>query len=92
MQEMFLYIGKNREMLDSQKKPFWKESGNAGLTKETFLVCIQSMGAMVELASYLHKRHGFRYGKRYCFKTFAMAADCIEGCLMRVIARHRLVV
>ena len=33
----------------------------AGLTKKIFLACIQSLGAMIELASYLHHQHEFRY-------------------------------
>ena len=37
----------------------WRDSGNAGLTKETFLACIQSIGAMIELTSYLHLSIGF---------------------------------
>ena len=39
----------------------WRDSGNAGLTKETFLACIQSIGAMIELTSYLHRRHRLQY-------------------------------
>ena len=39
----------------------WKKSGNAGLTRETFLACIQSLGAFLELAKYLQQKHGFSY-------------------------------
>lgn len=39
----------------------WKASGNAGLTNETFLACIQTIESMIELASHIHKVHGFSY-------------------------------
>ena len=39
----------------------WRESHNAGLTKETFLACIQTIGAMIDLTKYLRDEHGFRY-------------------------------
>jgi len=39
----------------------WRESGNAGLSKETFIACIQSFSAIIELTSYLHHQHGFEY-------------------------------
>ena len=40
-----------------------KHSGNAGLTKENFLACLQSLEAMIELSIYLqlHNQLGFRY-------------------------------
>jgi len=52
----------------------WKSSGLAGLTKETFTACIQSIKAMVSLAEYLIFQHDFLYvlpGK-FC-------SDAIEG-------------
>lgn len=52
----------------------WKSSGRAGLTKETFTACIQSIEAMSALAEYLLKSHGFQYvlpGK--------FSSDPIEG-------------
>lgn len=39
----------------------WKQTGNAGLTHETFSACIQTMGALPELAKYLLERHNFQY-------------------------------
>ena len=39
----------------------WKSSRNSGLTHETFAACIQSMGAIPELAFYLIRNHGFHY-------------------------------
>lgn len=39
----------------------WKESGQSGLTKETFTACIQSMEAMMALTSYLITKHDFQY-------------------------------
>ena len=39
----------------------WKQSGNAGLTHQTFCACIQSMSAISELAEHLKKKHGFVY-------------------------------
>ena len=39
----------------------WHSSRKAGLTTETFTACIQTMSALPELASFLIKKHGFRY-------------------------------
>ena len=39
----------------------WKVSGNAGLTKETSLACLQSIGCMIELVKYMHTTHNFAY-------------------------------
>ena len=39
----------------------WKSSRTSGLTQETFAACIQSMGAIPELALYLIRKHGFHY-------------------------------
>ena len=39
----------------------WKSLRNSGLTHETFAACIQSMGAIPELAVYLIRNHGFVY-------------------------------
>lgn len=39
----------------------WKDSGNAGLTNETFLACIQSFKAIVEITEYLVTNHRFLY-------------------------------
>ena len=39
----------------------WRNSGIAGLTRETFLACLQSLEAMIELSIYLHNGHQFRY-------------------------------
>ena len=39
----------------------WRDSGNAGLTKETFLACTQSIGAMIEQTSNLHRQHRLQY-------------------------------
>ena len=52
----------------------WRDSKNAGLTRETFLACIQTMGAIPDLAMYMHEKHGFSYlwmGK--------LTSDSIEG-------------
>ena len=37
----------------------WRDSKNAGLIRETFLACIQTMGAIPDLAMYLQEKHGF---------------------------------
>ena len=52
----------------------WKVSGKAGLTKETFLVCLQSIGCMIELVKYMHTTHNFAYvlPRKYM-------SDAIEG-------------
>lgn len=53
------YLKKAREIFVK-----WKASGNAGLTSETFLACIESMGAVPELTAkntYLQKKHRFLY-------------------------------
>ena len=39
----------------------WKTSRNRGLTHETIIACIQSMGAIPELALHLIRNHGFCY-------------------------------
>ena len=39
----------------------WKVCGNAGLTKETSLACLQSIGCMIELVKYMHTTHNFAY-------------------------------
>ena len=39
----------------------WRDSRNAGLTRETFLACIQTMGAMPDLVMYLQEKHEFSY-------------------------------
>ena len=39
----------------------WKISGTSVLTSETFTACIQSMGAVHDLAIYLQYTHGFSY-------------------------------
>ena len=39
----------------------WKVSGNAGLTKETSLACLQNIGCMIELVKYMHTTHNFAY-------------------------------
>ena len=39
----------------------WKKSGFSGLTSATFTACIQTMGAVPELAAHLMKKHGFSY-------------------------------
>ena len=39
----------------------WKVSGNAGLTKETSLACLESIGCMIELVKYMHTIHKFAY-------------------------------
>ena len=36
-------------------------SGNAGLTKERSLACLQSIGCMIELVKYMHTTHNFAY-------------------------------
>jgi len=41
------------------------ETGNAGLTRETFQACIQRIEAMIELVSYLHNKHDFRYNSKF---------------------------
>ena len=52
----------------------WKDSKNAGLTRETFLACIQTMGAIPDLAMYLQEKHGFSY-----LLTGKLTSDPIEG-------------
>ena len=52
----------------------WKLSRTAGLTSETFTACIQTMGAIPELATYLQERHGFSY-----VLTGKFMSDPIEG-------------
>ena len=52
----------------------WKISGLAGLTTETFTACIQTMGALPELADYLIQQHGFHY-----VLTGKLMSDPIEG-------------
>ena len=52
----------------------WKLSRTAGLTSETFTTCIQTMGAIPELATYLQERHGFSY-----VLTGKFMSDPIEG-------------
>ena len=37
----------------------WRDSKNAGLIRETFLACIQTIGAIPDLAMYLQEKHGF---------------------------------
>jgi len=39
----------------------WKTSGRAGLSTETFTACIQSMGALQDLAIYLQEKHNLSY-------------------------------
>ena len=39
----------------------WKKSDKAGLTNETFAACLQSMGALPDLAAYLHSKHNIDY-------------------------------
>ena len=52
----------------------WRDSKNAGLTRETFLACIQTMGEIPDLAMYLQEKHGFSY-----LLTGKLASDPIEG-------------
>ena len=52
----------------------WRNSNLVGLTKKTFMACIQSLQAMVSLSKYLISHHDFSYvlpGK-FC-------SDPIEG-------------
>ena len=51
-----LYLKEAREMFVS-----WRDSKNTGLTRETFLACIQTMGAIPDLAMYLQEKHGVSY-------------------------------
>ena len=37
----------------------WRDSKNAGLTRETFLACTQTMEAIPDLATYLQEKHEF---------------------------------
>ena len=50
------FLVQSREILAQ-----WKVSGNAGLTKETSLACLQSIGCMIELVKYMHATHNFAY-------------------------------
>ena len=64
-----LYLKKATEIFVS-----WKQSRFLGLTTETFTACIQTMGAVSELAEYLIEKHGLSYvlpGK--------LLSDPIEG-------------
>ena len=55
----------------------WRDSKNDGLTRETFLACIQTMGAIPDLAMYLQEKHGFSY-----LLTGKLISDPIEGRLV----------
>ena len=52
----------------------WQKSSNAGLSHETFTACIQTMGAVPELAKYLIDYHGFQY-----LLSGKLMSDPIEG-------------
>ena len=50
------------------------DSKNAGLTRETFFACIQTIGAIPDLAMYLQEKHGFSY-----LLTGKLTSDPTEG-------------
>ena len=52
----------------------WGDSKNAGLTRETFFACIQTIGAIPDLAMYLQEKHGFSY-----LLTGKLTSDPTEG-------------
>ena len=51
----------------------WRDSKNAGLNRETFLACTQTMGAIPDLSMYLQEKHGFSY-----LLTGKLTSDPIE--------------
>ena len=51
-----MYLAETRELFLK-----WKTSRNCGLTHETFTACIQSVGAIPELALHLIRNYGFCY-------------------------------
>ena len=52
----------------------WQCSKKPGLTAETFLACIQTMGVIPELTKYLQTKHGFEY-----LLTGKLMSDPLEG-------------
>ena len=52
----------------------WGDSKNAGLTRETFFACIQTIKAIPDLAMYLQEKHGFSY-----LLTGKLTSDPTEG-------------
>jgi len=63
------YLQQSKDILEQ-----WKKSGNIGLTPETFIACIQSIGAIPELAKYLIEKHDFKY-----VLTGKLMSDPLEG-------------
>ena len=63
------YLLEARQIFDE-----WRQTGIAGLTYETFAACIQTMGAVPELAEYLLDYHGFEY-----LLSGKLMSDPIEG-------------
>lgn len=52
----------------------WRFSNKPGLTAETFLACIQTMGVIPELTEYLQTKHEFEY-----LLTGKLMSDPLEG-------------
>ena len=52
----------------------WRDSKNAGLTRETFLACTQTMGAIPDSAMYLQEKHKFSY-----LLTGKLTSDPMKG-------------
>ena len=52
----------------------WQESSNSGLTSQTSMACIQTMGAVLALSEYLQSKHGFQY-----LLTGKLLSDPIEA-------------
>ena len=52
----------------------WQQSGNIGLTKETFLACKQTMDAIPKLAFHIIKNHRFSY-----ILSGKLMSDLLEG-------------
>ena len=52
----------------------WEQSGLADLADQTFLACIQTVSAVVELAQYLHEKFDFCY-----ILTGKFTSDLIEA-------------
>ena len=52
----------------------WRDSKNAGLTRETFLACIQTMGVIPDLAMYFARKAWISY-----LLTGKLTSNSIDG-------------